>query len=451
MPNDVNFRRLMMLCASACLPVIGCGCSPAALTPTPAASGLHQPREQREVVAAEFEPEAQLAAQAQSKEGSPASPAPTALPASGDQQVVARINGRAITMAQLQKPLVEAYGLTMLLNLVQLELAGQQAREAGVSVSEQDVVRERKLTLIKLFPEAEPSDYEALFEQFLQQQRLTRAEFDILLQTNSHLRKIVEPQVRGRVTEENLQEAYRQMYGETVQVRHIQLANMAEVAEVKRRLSEGEPFELLAQALSRNQRTGAMGGELPPFSRAYTGYPQAFRDAAFTLQPGEISDPVQAEGSFHLIQMIRRIEPKAVQYEDVKDTLREDLEDKLIQAGMNQVRSQLGKQALQSLQIDEPVLRKQYEQRLENRDAQVRDRDQVRQEWERQRRQIQERQGQPDHPTAAPATLPAMPLNPASPGGQVDADPGEPSSSSPDGTGGPVIQPTTLPAGHLRP
>ena len=52
--------------------------------------------------------------------------------------------------------------------------------------------------------------------------------------------------------------------------------------------------------------------------RAY-GYfapnvPAKFKEVAFALKNGEVSDPVEAENAFHLIKVENRIPPKAVQF-----------------------------------------------------------------------------------------------------------------------------------------
>ncbi len=335
--------------------------------------------------------------------------------------VIARVNGRPITMKQLQAPLIEAYGLNILLNLVQLEMARDEAQRAGATVSAQDIEAERQLTLARLFPDADKEEFDALFEQFLQQQRISPAEFEIVLETNANLRKVADPQVRGKITEINLEEAFRTRYGETVLVRHIQCTNMTEITEAKRRLAAGESFDQVARAMSRNARTAPLGGELPPFSRASTSFPQAFRDTAFALKVGEVSDPVQADASYHLIRLEERISPKAVKFEDVKESLREDLEQKLVDVRVQQLRGQIGQEALRTLKVEDPTLREQYARRLESRDAQIRDRDQLNKELERQRQKIAEQREaeqaktlrvptvQPSTQESAPSPLPADP------------------------------------------
>jgi len=138
--------------------------------------------------------------------------------------------------------------------------------------------------------------------------------------------------------------------------------------------------------MSRNAGTAQLGGQLPPFSINTQGLPQAFKDAAFALKKeGDISDVVQAEGGFHLIQLEKRIPPKAVQFEDVKESLRKDLYARATDATVKQLRQQLGNEAVQNLKINDPVLKKQWEEKLQKRDATIKDREQIRKQMQLER------------------------------------------------------------------
>lgn len=324
--------------------------------------------------------------------------------------VVAHVEGRPITLDQLQNPLLEAYGLQVLLQLVQLELAKDTATKAGVAVSAEDLARERRITLESMFQQAEAEDYEKLLTQFLQQQNTSPQEFDIVLRTNAHLRKIIEPQLADKINEDALRQAFGTLYGETVQVRHIQLANTQEVHEAQRRLAAGESFEDVAKELSRNPRTAPLGGELPTFSRMTSSLAQSFRDVAFSLKPGEVSDPVQAEGAFHLIKMIQKFPPKAVNFEDHKDAVHRELLERMTQQAMKELRQQLAQQALQTMQIEHPELKRQFDERRAAGEAQVKDREQVRQELLRRREELARQRAAEDGPatlTTTPTTVPA--------------------------------------------
>jgi hypothetical protein len=270
-----------------------------------------------------------------------------------------------------------------------------------------------------LFKDAPPDqDRKQLLEQFLAQRRISAYEFDLLVRSNAYLRKIAEPLIKDKITEENLHQAFGVVYGETVQIRHIQCANMQEIAEVQRRLAAGEPFEQVARELSRNERTAPLGGEVSPVSREQD-LPQAFKDTAFALKEGQVSDPVYADGAYHLIKLEKRFAPKAVKFEDVKDSLRKQLYDRLLQTAINDLRGRIRDRIGRELRIEDPILRKQLAEQLEKQQSEQKSRDQVRQEIQQQAEQSRKAATEPTTtPTTAlttqeptqtsvPATVPA--------------------------------------------
>jgi parvulin-like peptidyl-prolyl isomerase len=305
--------------------------------------------------------------------------------------VVARVGNVAITWDQLQRPLIDGYGLNILLNLVQLELAKETAKQNGVAVSPQEIQAEHDTTIEKMFKDSNAKlqddldkavankdtakadqiraqikhDNEQAFEQFLSNQHVARPEFDIVIETNAYLRKIATPLVAGKITDDTLKEAFAAMYGETVQCRHIQCSTLQDIQEAKRRVTAGEDFAKVARELSINKRTSASGGELLPFSRQYADLPQSFRDAAFALKEGEVSEIVHTGDAFHIIKLDKRIPPKAVQFEDVKESLRANVQDLAVQQAVKQLRQQIAAQAVKNLQIEDPVLRDQFQKKLE--------------------------------------------------------------------------------------
>ena len=356
-------------------------------------------------------------------------------PTPSSSSPVAQIGRVNVSIEQLQRPLIEGYGLNVLLNLVQLELAREGAGRAGVRVTPDDIAQEREITLRRMFEKSNEKltdkmnalrakgdnaeadkiaeqmkkDNEAAFDQYMQQQHLSRAEFDIVNETNTYLRKIAEPMVIGKINDDALHAAFNALYGETVECRHIQCANMQEVQEVKKRLISGEPFAKVAEDMSRNAGTARAGGKIPAFSRDTQGLPQEFKNTAFALKEGEVSDPVEAEGAFHLILLEKRVPPKAVQFDAVKDALRVDLQDKLVQATVKQLRGQLADQTINGgLVINDPVLKKQWQARLDARQAKIKDREEMRKQWEA------ERERSATQPASAPDLSPTAPL-PASP------------------------------------
>jgi parvulin-like peptidyl-prolyl isomerase len=357
---------------------------------------------------------------------------PTALDApepaaanSGDDRIIARINGEAITMRQLLKPLLEAHGLQILIGLVELDLAKQDAREAHVVISPEDIARERDQTLEKMFKDAGMKeqtqleaaerngntgearqlreqirkDREQLLVEYLDNQHYSPAEFDLRVQMNAYLRKAAERLLKGKVTDDMVEKEFGVEYGETAIIRIIQCANLQEIGEAQRRLKKGDDFAEVAKELSRDPRTAPLGGEFPQLSRQTLGIPDSFKQLAFSLDPGHVSEPLAVAGNYYLIKMEQKFPPKAVKFENVKDALRRSMYDRLAENLMKQLNGRMGERAAEKLQITDPILLQQFNQYKARQEETIRDRAKLSEQLKKER---------PDQgATTEPATAPA--------------------------------------------
>jgi parvulin-like peptidyl-prolyl isomerase len=89
-----------------------------------------------------------------------------------------------------------------------------------------------------------------------------------------------------------------------VHARHIMLATKAEADAVVARLKAGEDFAKVAMEVSLDEGSKADGGDLGFFAKGFM-IPE-FEAAAFALQPGQFSDPVQTQYGFHVILVVER-------------------------------------------------------------------------------------------------------------------------------------------------
>ncbi|MCZ2287315.1 MAG: peptidylprolyl isomerase [Anaerolineales bacterium] len=89
-----------------------------------------------------------------------------------------------------------------------------------------------------------------------------------------------------------------------VWARHILLADEAAAQSVYDKLTDGADFGALAAEFSTDAGTKDNGGDLGWFGKDQSAFGAAFADAAFALQPGEYSQPVQTPGGWHIIQAI---------------------------------------------------------------------------------------------------------------------------------------------------
>jgi peptidyl-prolyl cis-trans isomerase SurA len=76
------------------------------------------------------------------------------------------------------------------------------------------------------------------------------------------------------------------------------------IKELKKRIADGESFELLASLYSEDQGSAQDGGNLGWAARG--NFVKEFEAVAFKLKPDEISDIVETTFGFHIIQSIER-------------------------------------------------------------------------------------------------------------------------------------------------
>jgi len=341
-------------------------------------------------------------------------------PAGSADEVIATVQGNVITRKDLDSVLIEGYGLNALMALVQLEMVEQEAARQHVVVTPNDVANERAITMDNLRRATEqmesngqpstqpenlsPEQEEQLLDQLLAQQHVSRAEFGVILHVNANLRKIAEPKVNANLTEEAIHRQFNAMYGEKVIVHRIVCNNMSEVAEVRRDLVAGKSFEDVARLRSVDRRTAALGGEMAPFTLFDNWVPPEFKQVVFNMKVGEVSDAVQIGTLIYIAKLVEIIPPAHARYEDYRDVVKKELYDNLVQAAMKDMRDELANQALASLRIRNPVLAKQWADRLDNKNGQIRDENRIRQELDKQHAPAQKG---PITPATSPATRPA--------------------------------------------
>jgi len=93
---------------------------------------------------------------------------------------------------------------------------------------------------------------------------------------------------------------------EQVHARHILSAEEAKIRRLLDRLKAGENFAALAQQESEDSSTAANGGDLGWFPRDIPLMPPAVIEAAFGLQPGDISGVIHSEMGYHIVKVEAR-------------------------------------------------------------------------------------------------------------------------------------------------
>jgi peptidyl-prolyl cis-trans isomerase C len=109
--------------------------------------------------------------------------------------------------------------------------------------------------------------------------------------------------------------AKQQKPEEEVRARHILVENEPDAQAALKRVKAGEDFAKVANEMSKDP--GSKGGELGWFTKERM-VPE-FADAAFKMQPGQISDPVKSQFGWHIIQLEERRQKQFPGLDQVRD------------------------------------------------------------------------------------------------------------------------------------
>jgi peptidyl-prolyl cis-trans isomerase C len=144
------------------------------------------------------------------------------------------------------------------------------------------------------------------------------------------------------ITEEEARAAYEREAAaigdeEQIHARHILVDDEATALALIEQLNGGASFEDLAREHSTDPGASD-GGDLGYFTR--TEMVEGFSDAAFALQAGEISAPVQTQFGWHVIKVEDRRVPVAQPFEDIKDGLIQLLARQRVQEVVEELQSQ---------------------------------------------------------------------------------------------------------------
>jgi parvulin-like peptidyl-prolyl isomerase len=107
---------------------------------------------------------------------------------------------------------------------------------------------------------------------------------------------------------------------EQVHARHILVSDEEKAREVLRRIEAGERFEDVAAEVSQDPGTKDQGGDLGWFPRGIMV--TEFEEAAFALQPGQLSRPVQTQFGYHVIRVDERAAGRPVESDQLEQLKR---------------------------------------------------------------------------------------------------------------------------------
>ncbi|MEA4882204.1 MAG: peptidylprolyl isomerase [Clostridia bacterium] len=233
---------------------------------------------------------------------------------------VAIVNGERLSRRDFIGRLEENSGSQILNQMIDEKLIQQAAKEAKVSVKPEEVDEEVQ----KLRKEIGPS-----FDSMLAQYGMTEADLRTNLDMNLLVFKLSTKDVT--VTDEEMQkyfDEHKSDYDEPEQVKasHILVETESEAKEIQKRLSAGEEFASIATEKSLDPGSAAEGGDLGFFPRGRMT--AEFEKVAFSMAPGQTSNPVKSEFGYHIIRVTDRKAAHEATFEEVKDDVERQIKGK---------------------------------------------------------------------------------------------------------------------------
>ena len=225
-------------------------------------------------------------------------------------------------------------------HLIGEELLHQDSRRQGLAVDEK-AIQEELTAMRQNFKD------EQAFDSALAAAGMSQAQLAERMRRQASIQKLIETRISPevKVTDAQANEFYTAhpdlfVSPEQVRARHILVradknaeaevrsAARQRLDDIRQKALAGEDFAALAQAHSEDPGSKEKGGDLGFFGRGRMVKP--FEEAAFALPLKQISEIVETEYGYHLIQVTERKDAGTVSFEEVKPRILEHLKQQQI-------------------------------------------------------------------------------------------------------------------------
>lgn len=267
-----------------------------------------------------------------------AKPVPAELP-----DVVARVNGQAISRDDLQMAVGELEARAgqgvppdqrdrvvrgVLDQLIAYRLLAQESASRKIAVPDADI--DARIAQIRSqFPS------EQLFTQTLEQRKLTVEGLRADILEGMQIDRMIDAEVASRatVTAEQVGDFYAKNPSEFQQAERVHASHIlirvpeggdaaakeqarTRAAEILTQVKAGGDFAALAKEHSQDPGSAPSGGDLGFFERGQMVGP--FEETAFTLPAGQASDLVETQFGFHIIKVAEKQVGRAIPLDEVR-------------------------------------------------------------------------------------------------------------------------------------
>lgn len=245
-------------------------------------------------------------------------------------EIVATVDNINITKDELYDLLVEQYGAQTLDALISDKIIELEVAKNKVEISSEEVDKEVE-SMANYYGGMEALD------NAMKSYNMTMEDMKDNVKMNLSLKKLVGSNIIISDEEivsyfEENKEKFNQE--EQVSASHILVESEELAKEIREKLVAGEDIAELAKEYSTDEGTKNNGGNLGFFGRGEMV--ESFDKAAFTLNIGEISEPIKSNYGYHVIIVNEKKEAKLANLEDSKDDIKETLLEAQIPEAFNE-------------------------------------------------------------------------------------------------------------------
>lgn len=235
-----------------------------------------------------------------------------------ENDVLATVGDTEILYTDLADQLIELQGKDTLETMITNEIVKQEAEKAKVEVSEEDIDTEYE-NYINYYGGEES------FNSMLQMYGMTADDIRKDIENSLLTEKVIASTIEVKDDELKTyfdENAANYETSAEVAAKHILVETEEDAKSVLDRLNKGEEWDALAAEMSTDTSNKDKGGDLGFFGEGVMV--EAFQTVAFAQEVGTISEPVQTDYGFHIINVYDKKEAKAAVFEDVKDKVKDD-------------------------------------------------------------------------------------------------------------------------------
>ena len=212
-------------------------------------------------------------------------------------------------------------------NVTEKELSKELRQTYGKSTLSQMMLNKALLDKYEVSDEEAKKQVEAAKEQMGDKFKVALEQ--VGLKNEDELKERMKPEIalekaiRATVTDKDVKDNHKP----EMKVSHILVKDEKTAKEVKEKINNGEDFTALAKQYSEDTGSKEQGGEIAGFAPGQTV--KEFEEAAYKLDAGQVSEPIKTSYGYHIIKVTDKKELKP--FDEVKDTIRKDLEQQRLQ------------------------------------------------------------------------------------------------------------------------